>query len=156
MLQSKNIDATNLRALFDYWQSKCGQGRLPTRADLSPADIPRLLPYLYMLDVETDPLRFRFRLVGTRVCDWLGHDATGFYVDDPRQGDLDGGMTEIYRQVTESRVPRYVHRVIPELGSFAHVFDRLILPLAGPDGTVVKLICGVRVRSWQEQRAIAN
>ena len=156
MLQSQNIDATSLRELYDYWSSKCRQSRLPARADLNPADIPRLLPYLYIVDVERDPLRFRFRLVGTRVCEWFGHDATGFLVDDPRHGDLDLGMAEVYRQVFESRVPRYVHRDIPELGAFVHCFDRLVLPLVGADGVVEKLICGIWVRPWQEQRAIAN
>ncbi len=155
-LQPGKIQAANLRALYEYWSSKCGQNRLPTRADLDPADIPRLLPYIYIVDVERDPVRFRFRLVGSRVRDWFGHDATGHYVDDPCKGDLDLGMTEVYRQVFESRVPRHVQRDIPDLGAFVHCFDRLILPLAGADGTVDKLICGVWVRPWQEQRAVAN
>jgi len=155
LLQSRNIETTTLRAIYDYWRSKCRQNRLPVRADLNPADIPRLLPFIYIVDVEREPLRFRFRLVGTRVCEWFGHDATGRYVDDPLQGDLDPGMAEVYRQVLESRVPRYVHRDVPELGNLVHSFDRLVLPLAGQDGVVEKLICGLWVRPWQEQRAIA-
>jgi len=156
LLQSKNIETLFLREFYEYWSSKCRQNRLPARADMSPADIPRLLPYLYLVDVERDPLRFRFRLVGTRVCEWFGHDATGSYVDDPLDGDLDLGMAEVYRQVVESRVPRYVHRDIAELGTLVHCFDRLVLPLVGEDGAVEKLICGLWVRPWQEQGAIAN
>ena len=110
-----------------------------------------------MVDVERDPLRFRFRLVGTRVCDWFGHDATGPTMWTIRaSGDLDPGHGRDLPPGRREPGPRYVQRDVPELGAFVHSFDRLVLPLVGEDGAVDKLICGIWVRPWQEQRAIAN
>ena len=53
-----------LKALLAYWRQKKGDRRAPTRADIDPAEIKRLLPYVGLVDVERSPLRFRYRLVG--------------------------------------------------------------------------------------------
>ncbi len=50
-----------------YWNSRRGDRAMPTRADLDPADIKRLLPHVVLIDVLHDPLDFRFRLLGTEV-----------------------------------------------------------------------------------------
>lgn len=50
-----------------YW-SRIRAGReMPARADLNPADIPKLLPCIILMDVLHDPLDFRYRLIGTEI-----------------------------------------------------------------------------------------
>lgn len=40
---------------------------MPSRADIEPAEIPRLLPNIILIDVLRDPPNLRYRLVGTEI-----------------------------------------------------------------------------------------
>jgi hypothetical protein len=55
--------------LFAYWASRRQGAKLPSRRDLHPGDIKRLLPTLSLIDVVRDPLDFRVRLAGTGLYD---------------------------------------------------------------------------------------
>src|SRR5438874_31119 len=52
---------------LSYWESIRGDRAMPRRGDIDPAEIPRLLPFVMLVDVSADPLDFRFRLVGTEI-----------------------------------------------------------------------------------------
>jgi hypothetical protein len=62
---------------LDYWDSKRAGRRMPSRRDIEPTEILDLLPYVVLVDVEREPLDFRYRLVGTAVAARFGHDRTG-------------------------------------------------------------------------------
>lgn len=66
-----------LNLLESYWQSKCVAGVLPSRQDIDPAEIRRLLAHIALIDVIQDGGGFRYRLVGTRVVQQLAYDPTG-------------------------------------------------------------------------------
>jgi hypothetical protein len=54
--------------IYRHWLSLCpGEGELPGRQHLDPARFPHLLPQTWLLEVVHDPIRFRYRLVGTRI-----------------------------------------------------------------------------------------
>lgn len=57
------------REFLAYWHAKCPEAGFPTRADVAPDEILKLLPYIFMLDVleQEAGLDFRFRLVGTAI-----------------------------------------------------------------------------------------
>jgi hypothetical protein len=61
--------------LYHYWHSKRGSRLMPARGDLSPGDIPALLPFLII--VGKDGGQLHYRLVGTAVVHAAGYDATG-------------------------------------------------------------------------------
>jgi hypothetical protein len=65
----EELVSTIVKEGYAYWTRIRGARRMPSRADLNPVDIPRLLPYVMLIDVLSDPLDFRFRLLGTE------HDA---------------------------------------------------------------------------------
>lgn len=67
--------------LIDYWRSIHPADRLPGRQHLDPADIPELLPDLWLVDVAGSPLRFRLRLIGTAIVSFIGSDYTGKWLD---------------------------------------------------------------------------
>src|SRR6202140_589588 len=56
-----------VRRFYEYWLSVAPPGRLPGRQHIRPEDLVPLLPQLWMADVYRDPLRFRYRLVGTKI-----------------------------------------------------------------------------------------
>jgi hypothetical protein len=65
------ISADQSAVLIDeawaYWNRMRGTRRMPSRADLDPIDIPRLLSSTALVEVLRDPLDFRFRLLGTAI-----------------------------------------------------------------------------------------
>ncbi len=70
--------------LLSYWRGKSGDGGLPGRRDIDMVDLrPDTLPDLFLLDVvrEGDRLRYRYRLIGTRMAELAGRDPTGAFVD---------------------------------------------------------------------------
>nr|WP_256445762.1 PAS domain-containing protein [Skermanella sp. TT6] len=52
---------------WTYWMAKRGDRRMPSRADIDPVEIPRLLSSTALVEVLRDPLDFRFRLLGTAI-----------------------------------------------------------------------------------------
>ena len=69
--------APDLNEVHAYWLAKRGQRRMPSRCDIEPTEIPRLLRNLMLIDVLYDPIRFRYRLIGTNVVDATGENRTG-------------------------------------------------------------------------------
>jgi hypothetical protein len=99
------IESSRIRELYDYWRSKCRDARLPRRADIDPADIPQLMPYLLMVDIEQDPYRVRYRLVGTKIVEATGFEFTGRYLDEIVLPDDEGPYLESYRLCSDSGKP---------------------------------------------------
>lgn len=98
----------DLLEMYAYWQRKRGTRRTPTRADVEPAEIKRLLPGMLLVDVQrasNGTLDFAYRLVGTREAEMRGHDPTGKRVADAYYGKSADVVTECYRRVVESCRP---------------------------------------------------
>src|SRR5687768_5977288 len=59
-----------LQDALTYWESKRAGRAMPARRDLDPVlEIPKLVPWVVLVDVLRDPLDFRFRLIGTGIVD---------------------------------------------------------------------------------------
>src|SRR3546814_20840003 len=65
-----------LREIYHYWSGKRGGRCYPTRADIRPAEIKRLLPFVLLLDVLDDGRHFRIRLVGTDAASGIAPTGT--------------------------------------------------------------------------------
>lgn len=104
-LEIAGIRSLRVHRLNQYWEEqRFSRGMLPRRSDIAPDQIRDLLPYIMIVDVEHDPMRFRYRLVGTRVVEYNGFEFTGRYLGEigwPEEQEL---ITS-YRSVVETRVP---------------------------------------------------
>ena len=60
-----DLDCPVLRAGFDYWRSKCGIRRFPSRDDIHPREIAPFLRYVSLIKVEDGD--FVYRIVGDVV-----------------------------------------------------------------------------------------
>jgi hypothetical protein len=60
-----------------YWERIRGSRNMPRRGDLDPLDIPRLLPFVMLVDVLTEPLDFRFRLIGSAIQEIIARNYLG-------------------------------------------------------------------------------
>ena len=101
-----------LKQTLNYWQSLCGQRRLPARKDFDPADIPRLLPKLMLADVtqpktEAQAPQIRFRLVGTEVVGRFGYEITGHHLSEVDYGTRSDDVADLYRRAVDSAEPQF-------------------------------------------------
>ena len=71
------LTQATLTSALAYWERICGDRAMPARGDLDPVEIPRLLPFVMLVDVLTEPLDFKFRLIGTEVQAIIARDLPG-------------------------------------------------------------------------------
>jgi hypothetical protein len=135
-----------IAAIHAYWNShRPAPDRLPGRAALDPTDIPSLLPHIFMLDVLERPLRFRYRLVGSKLVMAGGRELTGRLMEEVHPNLL---LTEPYADypacVREHRVGWRRGGTVFDWGREHVLIERIVLPLAA-DSRSVDIILGLSV-----------
>jgi hypothetical protein len=126
-----------LAALARHWTGLHRDGRLPARTAIVPRALGPLLPYVVLVDlVEREPLRLRYRLVGTGVVRIVDEDNTGREVSSVFGGRLLEDTLADYRVAIAQRRP--VWRRIAYLTPLGRPFEfeRMMMPLAS-DGIAI-------------------
>lgn len=133
--------SAGVRKIYRYWLSRRPPGRLPGRQHIDPVDIPDLLRGLWLIEVTRDPLRFRYRLVGTRIVEALGFDPTGRWLDEAHPHSLSvPGFYARYERVAKTGVPsRRKGTALLWRNRDHRAIENILLPLAA-DGTTVDII----------------
>ena len=93
------------RQLYDYWLSRSEGKHMPSRADINPAHIPRLLPFVSLVDVEDEIPNSRVRLAGTRLRDVYDREITGLRLDELDLGPKRDYWLAAYRHTAEEGKP---------------------------------------------------
>lgn len=102
------LNSPLVHELHSYWETKRGGRAMPRKADIDPAEIKALLPYVLIGEFAGEPARLRYRLVGTEVVSVYGVDFTGRWLDELDFGEqVEGGWGRQYRRVFESGRPIY-------------------------------------------------
>jgi len=141
-MKREDIESDRLRRLFDYWEGKRGGRPLPARAALDPLDFPYALPNVALVDVLRDPLRFRFRLVGTEIVLRDGTDLTGKYTDDHPLPEYRALLRQTYSDVVAGGQPA-VFRRERLMDEKPRQYEVLYLPLAADGITIDMLLVGI-------------
>jgi hypothetical protein len=131
------LRAPRLQRAFRYWQGKLAGRAMPARADLDPAEIPDLLPWIILVDVL--PGDFRYRLIGTEVCRIAHRDYTGERLSALAGKGPGSVVWSNYEEVARLKAP--LSRAPPYVGPSPHVRDceNLLLPLSA-DGSAVNMV----------------
>jgi len=126
-----------VRSLHEWWVSNRGPAGLPDRASFDPTEHTQLVAHMMICDLEPQPFRVRYRLVGTAVTGITGFDFTGRYLDEVLGPEATEPWLEYYSQVARTRTPLLgtVKEATKSGGTFEYEFG--IFPVA-QDGTDVK------------------
>lgn len=129
-------------AIYDYWRSKVPAGcLLPARRDIDPAEIPRLLPNVWLVDVVDDVRRFRVRLIGTALVDAGIPLRVGDFIFDRLMPELRHTLAE-FESVVRTREPLWFRGPVNlRHDTYVHEIERIFLPLASDGRTVDMLLC---------------
>ena len=137
------VEHPTLRLLFRYWDERRGGRSMPSRRDIDPLDIPKLLPHILLIDVSYDPLVFRFRLAGTEITGLFGEEITGKTTEEIQNQRLGRLLRKSYEEVIRVRLPSAKTSTYEGRNRYLR-YTRLLLPLSA-DGEVIDMLLGALV-----------
>jgi hypothetical protein len=139
------IGDKRLLAMYRYWEDKRGDRPMPARTDIDPAEIPRLLSIIMLVDISADG-EYRYRLVGTEIVRWIGHDITGSTFSEALPvGPYGEYITGLVREVITSGRPLFSEGAFLVEGRIDRQVRRLALPLSTDGKTVDMILAGQTV-----------
>src|SRR5262245_42334899 len=129
------------RTLFDHWLGAAGTRPMPSRSDIDPFSVPKLLPNIGLIDARDGLGEARFRLAGTRLHDVYGREITGEHVAHVFSGEQANYWHRVHERVVNGAVPH--HGVVrgPVEGRDHVVLFWLRLPLSDDGSTVDRVLC---------------
>jgi hypothetical protein len=133
------LNSPRLREAYAYWDAKRKNKLMPARADIDPVEMPRLLPYIILIDVVGEPLDFRYRLIGTQACSIMRRDFTGQFFSKIPGNEKESALWRGCDAVVGSKAPMYWQ--LPYVGPdrFLRDYENVLLPLSN-DGVKVTMI----------------
>ncbi len=128
------------RQLYDYWLDRSAGRKMPTRADIQPTKIPRILPAISLIDIHDELGKSRIRLAGTRLREIYDREITGMCIEDLDWGDKRDYWLASYRRTVQEGVPTQGIIRGPRNHKEHLVQYWLKLPLSIEDGGEIKII----------------
>ena len=130
--------------VYRYWQAcRPSLDVLPGRRDIGPMGLMDVLRYVWMCDVARNPLRFRYRLIGTTVAHVMGCDRTGGWLDEVHENfAASPAFADFARAAEEGACSYYSGRPMFHLAKDYIWMERLMMPMA-TDGHTVDMLLGV-------------
>jgi hypothetical protein len=134
----------NLKALHEYWKSKRqSTNTIPSRSDISPLEVPHLLPHIVLLELTGG--RLRYRLVGTEVCNTYGFDPTGKFLEDVLTRAHFLIAERACREALNARCAVMARAGFQSPNGTKIAITRLVMPLRDAHDTVSMLLAGLEV-----------
>ena len=133
------LSSPRLREAYAYWDAKRLNKLMPSRSDIDPVEIPRLLPYVILIDVVREPLDFRYRLMGTQASDIMRRDFTGQFFSRIPGKEKDSTRWLECDAVVSSKAPMYWETPYVGPERFLRTYENVLLPLS-KDGVNVTMI----------------
>lgn len=119
--------------LRSYWESKRAGRALPSRSDISPAQLKEHLGWVMILDVLPGERDFRYRLIGTLVTQYFSSDATGKTVVEAFAVNGEAiakSVNSIFRKVARDKVVMRTAGNANWLAQGMEEFEAIYLPLS--------------------------
>ncbi|MGO1120337.1 PAS domain-containing protein [Rhodovibrionaceae bacterium A322] len=135
--------AKTLYDLTAYWLKKRAERRMPSRADIDPADIRFLLPYVFLVDVKDDHPHLRWRLMGTHINEYLGYDATGRWFDELYENQTHEKFMRSFLECLSEKKPERFHGKIRFPSQDYLGYEAVYLPLSSNSTRVEMLLGGM-------------
>ena len=163
-LESLGLPFTDdrIEIAYRYWLRKAGERPMPRRADIDPAEIPKLLPDVMLVDVmpvDVKPgRRYRYRLIGTENARAHGINATGRYLDEVLPGvEYKAHVIGLYDESVRERRALYSECLFLSPGRQAPERHTkvLFLPLS-EDGASVNIVFVVQIFVYLSQTTRAR
>ncbi len=131
-----------IRALYEHWRSIHPPEGLPGRQHFDPTAIPKLLPNVWLVELATNPHRFRYRVIGSALLDWGTPLRTGDWLHEAvPEPAARKDMEAFFITAIESRAPHW-RRGEPTIAHSTYIaeLEVIALPLARDGRTIDQLL----------------
>jgi hypothetical protein len=131
------------KAAHAYWLAKRGDRLMPQPKDVDPTEIPKLLPYISLIDVVPgEPVEYFYRLEGEAV-----KAAIGFTRMGRKFSDLKDYLGAVYPRAVarldaavEAKAPLAQTSMLGGIGRAFYTIEVVFLPLSRDDEKVDRLM----------------
>ena len=137
--RTNGLESEALKRLVDLWRDRHDGGRLSSRQDFDSETLLSLGGRIALIEVESNPRRYRYRLVGTQITTAVGRDSPGRYFDTLYGDEYYRRMAAHFEEIILSKT------AIRTVGNMAHSekpyisVEGIDMPLAD-DGETVDMI----------------
>lgn len=133
-LSIDGIDRDDLRGLAEHWRavSRDLGGAVPPPDAIDIHQFESMFAHFALVDV-TDVEHPRYAVVGANLIALLGRDPTGRRLEAIYRPRIVEEIRTCFRRAVSERQPLFYRREFQLFGRSLG-YDRLVLPLAGPDG----------------------
>jgi hypothetical protein len=148
------LEDAGLRQLYEYWRA-LGEaaGGVPSLQSFDALLLFRLLPNIWILEVEPETRRFRMRLAGESINAIYGRSIAGQYFRDVFEPvDMETIIGRYTRALSEPAVFHASGSVYAAGGNLS-VGERLGLPMLGRSGLTDTLLGATIYRTWFDRSA---
>lgn len=149
------IQDSNVRQFLQLWFDAGGSGSPPDKGFLDPLRLRFLLGSLSLLEVQPDPLRFRYRLIGTDIVQRLGYELTGKWLDEHPDPTIRPFILKGATMVFHAARPVYGHAQARVLGE-DWLLEVVAVPLFSPDGEVAYIGAGQSFPPGKAERPLGQ
>lgn len=128
-----------------YWQRIRAGREMPARADLNPGDIPKLLPFMILIDVLHDPLDFRYRLIGTEIDRIVVRNYKGVKFSELPDKKAPNPIWQHHQEAVETRAP--VRKELSYHGPDGDVrrIEHCLMPFSTEGKTIDQILVAVDI-----------
>jgi hypothetical protein len=133
------VPYADLGRVFAYWNMKRRHRFAPPKKAMDPVDLVEVLPRVMLVDVEHEPLDFRYRLAGTGICDTHRTEPTGTRPRDLEPPSYGALIHQHYCQVVAKPEPT-LHLIVLDTFDRSRAYARLLLPLSDDGARVTGLM----------------
>lgn len=134
--------------LYRHWLAiRPAPDLLPGRQHFDPLAVPPLLSAIWMLDVQREPLRFKYRLLGTDHVAAMERDVTGRWVDELFPDfTAEPNYSQCLAAAERGQVCFYKGPPLYHVRKDYLAMERILLPLAR-DGRTVDMLLAMTLYS---------
>lgn len=136
-LQWADLSSPLVLGLRDYWAGIRGNAVLPRKSAFDPTAVRSLLPYLTVEELHRNPLRIRFRLVGTEQARFAAMDYTGRWLHElPWDPAVVYDLLGQYRRLLSAGEPIYGASRYAWSDGFEKAFEWGLFPFSADGGSI--------------------
>ncbi|MBG53531.1 MAG: PAS domain-containing protein [Alphaproteobacteria bacterium] len=142
LVEGEALKSADLKDMLVYWNKVRDGMPLPVASSLNPAHISRHLSQVFLLQVEYDPLKFTFRLIGEDPTTAFGVNASGLEVESIMSEGVQAGkmMHDLYAWIVEQRQPMSFSGPNPTLKEGYNFHEVVYLPFSDGGANIVRIL----------------
>jgi len=136
------ITSPIVRAGYEYWLLKKGDKAYPSRDEIKPAEIKKLLPNVILVHVLDGGRDYQFRVVGEAISSAHGFNALNWHLDqlDAQVNGYTAMMRNLFAHLLKTGWPFFAKGSLVHIDRGYQSYESVYLPLGPKSGPIDHLL----------------